>query len=311
MIVAGALALTSFLISASLVRKLFREGPITPVMANMQYHFALYLGQSRSSFNADIVTGARRAAAESNASISIHTLDTQGIELNMASYIGVDGIVVSPNLDDNVTRQKLEKLRELKTPLVLVNHNVPSELPWPFIGTNNFDFGKKAGSLIRPDADSARKLRIAVVYSEKSPALYAERELVEMGINSVLSSRLLSPILGEHTDLNPRDAEKIVYQLVRMEPLLTTIIFTDSNDTLAGTQALIDLNMVGRVQIIGFGSVPGIREYIKKGIISGSLAVNPELIGYQAVKSLVELRSTGYTSTSVDIGIDVITGTDK
>ena len=222
----------------------------------------------------------------------------------MASYLGVDGIIVCPNLDDSVMAEKLEKLRQDSIPTVLINHNIPADQPWPFIGTNNFDLGKKAGSLAMREQSGG--IHLAVVYSEKSPAIYAERELVEMGISGILGSRLVSPILGRKTDLNPRDAEKIVYQLVRSEPELTTILFTDSNETLAGTQALIDLNLVGRIQIIGFGDEIAIREYVERGIVVASLVVNPERIGFQAVKSLAELCASGYTSTSVDIGIDVI-----
>ena len=49
-----------------------------------------------------------------------------------------------------------------------------------------------------------------------------------------------------------------------------------------------------------------ILEYIRKGILAGSIAVNPERIGYEAIRSLTELRTTGYTSTSVDTGVEIV-----
>jgi hypothetical protein len=33
---------------------------------------------------------------------------------------------------------------------------------------------------------------------------------------------------------------------------------------------------------------------------------NPDRIGYEAVMSLAALRNTGYTSTSIDTGIEII-----
>ena len=37
-------------------------------------------------------------------------------------------------------------------------------------------------------------------------------------------------------------------------PDLSGVIFTDEHDTVAGCQALIDLNLVGRISIVGAGS---------------------------------------------------------
>ncbi len=303
--VTGALAAFSFFMSVYLVSGLLSK-PSQDVAAGRELrHFSMYLPQNRNYYFSDIMSGAMRAASESGAVISVHTLDSSGTALRMAAYSGLDGIVVCPDLDDTVVFDTLQFLTRKKLPLVLVNHNIPAEQPWPFVGTNNFDFGRKAAQLSL--ATKREDVNLAVVYSEKSPAIFAERELVEMGINSVLSARLSGPIQGYRTDMNPRDAEKIVYQIVRGRPGINTIVFTDLNDTLAGTQALIDLNQVGLVQVVGFGNDPALLDFIRKGIVAGSVVVNPSLMGYQAVKALSELVSSGYTSTSVDTGIDVIT----
>ena len=142
-------------------------------------------------------------------------------------------------------------------------------MPWPFIGVNNFEMGWRIGNIL---LDSSEKIGLAVVYSDKAPGIHAERELVEMGISVSLGERLSGPM-----------------------------------DTTAAAQTLVDLNLVGQIQIIGFGADPGVVENIRKGIISASVAINSERIGYEAVHSLASLRSTGYTSASIDIGIDIIT----
>lgn len=304
LIIAGILALVSFAMSAYLMSSLL-DTPQTDAQSERAiHHFSLYLPKNRNSYFQDIMEGARRAAREYGAGLSIHTLDSDGVALHMAAHSGADGIVVCPDIDDEIVFKKLIRLSEHAIPVVLVNHNIPADQPWAFVGTNNFDFGKKAGALLLREDLSA--INLAVVYSEKSPAIFAERELVEMGILSALGRTLSTPVLGQKTDMNPRDAEKIVYNIVRNRPEINTLVFTDLNDTLAGTQALIDLNQVGRIQIIGFGSDPAILDFIQKGIIQGTLVVNPYLMGMQAVKALVELQTSGYTSTTVDTGIDVI-----
>jgi ribose transport system substrate-binding protein len=234
----------------------------------------------------------------------------------MASYTGVDGVIVCPYLDDSLARRQLEKLGNYHIPVVLVNHNIPNDQPWPFIGTNNFDMGRRIGLIsmrLRPVSGNPEPLRLAVVYSDKAPGIYAERELVEMGMVAALGDTLGSSVMSFKTNLNPLDAEALLYRLFRDQPEeegpgINTIVFTDSSDTVAAAQTLVDMNLVGQVQVIGFGADPGVLENIRKGIVACSVVIDSERIGYEAVRSLTALRTTGYTSTTIDTGIEIITG---
>ncbi|GHV20379.1 hypothetical protein FACS189494_04030 [Spirochaetia bacterium] len=282
--------------------------------APLDYHFSLYLPDNRNAFFTQIIRGAERAAEEVHAAISIHSIDPAKNELEMAAYTGVDGVIVCPYLDDALARRQLDKIGARQIPVVIINHNVPNDQPWPFIGANNFDMGRRMGQETGRITSGA--IRLALVYSDKSPGIYGERELVEMGIANAIGYRLGAPIMEFRTNLNPLDAEALLYRLFRDNPAdastpassagINTIIFTDTNDTLAAAQTLIDMNLVGRVQVIGFGDDPGILENIKKGVIASTVVSNPDGIGYEAVRSLSALRETGYTSTSIDTGIGIM-----
>jgi ribose transport system substrate-binding protein len=306
--VTGMLALFSFGRSAMLVREMLARDPVEAAAQRVRYHFALYIPKDRSSLFSELVAGVREGAAAGDASVSVHEYDASERELSMARYTGAEGVIVCPDLDDRTTSVRLEELRKAEIPVVLVNHNIASDRPWPFVGTNNYDLGKKAGAQIAHGEGDVT--RLAVVYSEKSPAVFAERELFEMGISSSLGRSLSAPISVQRTDMNPRDAEKIVYQLLRETRTVNAIVFTSADDTLAGVQALIDLNLVGSVQVVGFGFDKTIRDYLQKGILAATLVTNPRATGRQAVASLVDLRSSGYTSNSVDTGIDVVVKAD-
>jgi len=306
----GLLAAAAFSLSLFQVRQLLIQGNADPAGAP-RYHFSLYLPENRDAFFSEVIRGAERAAAESAAVLSIHSIEPFRNELEMASYTGIDGVVVCPYLEDQEARRLLDRLTARRVPVVLINHNIPNEQPWPFIGTNNFDVGRKMGTIAgrsggeRPGTEP---VRLAVVYSEKSPGIYAERELVEMGISTALGDRLSAPILGLKTGQNPLGAEEMIFRLLRTNPRINTIIFTDANDTKAAAQVLIDMNLVGRVQLVGFGSDPLIQGFIRKGILAGSIRVDPDRIGYSAIRALVDLKTGGYTSTSVDTGVAILDG---
>lgn len=299
----GVASVVAFSVSLVLLRRMYVQasdlrGPPP------RYHFGLYLPGNRDAFFAEVVRGAERAASETGSVVSIHSIDPASFELAMASYAGLDGAVVCPYLEDGIARAHLSKLTAARIPVVLINHNVPNEQPWPFVGANSFDVGRRMGSAVR---DGNRDgIRLAVVYSEKAPGFLAERELVEMGITAALEGRTAGPIAGLRTGLNPMDAEELIYGLFRTASPINTLVFTDAIDTAAAAQALIDLNLVGRVRIVGFGSDNSIRDYIRKGIIAGSVVLDPDRIGYRAVKSLAELADSGYTSTVVDAGVGLV-----
>lgn len=311
----GILSLMAFFVSLSRSLKLSLLAP-EPGTA-LVYHFSLYIPDNRNSFFDGIIQGAAEAAEELNSAVSVHSIDPARNELEFAAFTGVDGVIVCPYLDDALARRQLEKLKANQMPAVLINHNLPSDQPWPFIGINNFDLGRRIG-LALPDAPE--KIHLAVVYSNKAPGIYTERELVEMGISASLGERLSGPIIRYRTNLNPLDAEALLIRIFRSadisigypdaadRPAINTIVFTDPEDTIAAAQTLVDMNLVGQIQIIGFGADPGVIETLRKGIVSASVVINPERIGYEALRSLAALRTIGYTSASIDTGIEIITG---
>ena len=319
----GLLSLTAFFVSLYRSLRLYISTP-EPGTA-LIYHFSLYIPDNRTSFFEGIIRGAEQAAAELDSAISVHSVEPEKNELKNAAFTGVDGVIVCPPyLDDALTRQYLEKLKAHQLPAVLINHNMPSDQPWPFIGINNFDMGRRIGLAL---LDSPEKIRLAVVYSDKAPGIYTERELVEMGISASLGESLSGPIMRFRTNINPLDAEALMARIFRGPgirignsnagssntpdgPAVNTIVFTDPEDTIAAAQTLVDMNLVGQIRIIGFGADPGVIESLRKGIISASVAINPERIGYEAVYSLASLRTTGYSSASIDTGIEIISGSE-
>ena len=314
----GLLSLLAF--SVSLYRSfrlyIFTSEPVTP----LEFHFSLYISDNRNSFFEGIIRGAEQAAAELNSAVSVHSIDPAKNKLAVAAFTGVDGIIVCPDLNDDLVRRQMEKLKDHQIPVVLINHNLPSDQPWPFIGINNFDLGRRIGLALQ---NSPEKIRLAVVYSDKAPGIYTERELVEMGIIASLEDQLSGPIISYRTNLNPLDAEALLARIFRSpllrfenpdradEPVINTIVFTDPEDTIAAAQTLVDMNLVGQLQIIGFGDDPRVIENLRKGIVSASVVISPEQMGYEAVYSLAGLRTTGYTSALIDTRIEIINGSEQ
>lgn len=274
--------------------------------ADRTYHVGLYLPDTPSQFFDLLVEGARDAADEHGVALRVHRMSEAASEMRVARYSGLDGAILYPVADQSQLRPRFNALHEAGIPLVLVEHGVPDDWPWPLVGTNNFDVGRRIGELLTAMDDEAP--RILLVYSDKSPGIASEQDLVELGIHSVASGDLETPIMREHTGRNPLDAEAMTYNVVRTRPQVNTIVFTDTADTLAAVQVIIDLNLVGSVRLIGFGMNATIQEYLDRGILAGTIVVNPRQIGFDSVRVLSGLIRDGLSPGYVDTGVELVRG---
>jgi len=270
------------------------------------WHYAFFLPESDSAFFTKIKEGALSAAETMDCSISFHDIDPQNLET--ASFLGVDGIGIYPYEKNEQIISNLLKIAEAGIPVIQIENEILRDESTFYIGTNNFESGKAIGKMAgKIDFET---LYLNLIYSDKNPGVYADRNLIEMGLLSALEGRDIV-LHTEKTSLNPLDAERLTYRLMRQGEPVDLIILTDPADTLVTVQAIIDMNKVGQLQVIGFGDDSRIMEYIDKKLVLGTIFRNPVRIGFNAVMTLNELNTMGYTSAYVDTGINVISGSDE
>ena len=274
----------------------------------MQYHYAFFLPAEDSSYFSRLKEGAIEAASTRDCAISFHSIDSDPLSFEMARYSGFNGFGLYLYEKDRSKLQYLSEIIEEGLPVVQIENEIILGTNSFFIGTNNFDVGKGIGQLAL-DAGLDR-INMVLVYSNKSPGVMSDRNLVEMGLKTVLGDKL-SVLSTEVTSLNPLDTGMLVYDLLKEEPTIDIIALTDSNDTLMTVQTIIDMNLVGKVHIIGFGEHETIKSYIDKGVLLGSIVRNPYRIGFAAVMALNELTTNGYTSAYADTGITILSGSSK
>lgn len=300
----GFLSLAALSISIYLMVHLDSLGKANQSSVPPRYIFAFYLPVNSSKYFLDIRKGAEQAAKEQHVVLTFHSVDPKDNEIQQAVFTDVQGYVFCPYNEDPILILQIERIQKKRQPFIIINHTIRTDKPIQFIGANNYDVGKKMAQIIKKIGLSVT--HIGIVYSQKNPGMFADRELIELGMKNELQESGQFYLERFETSLNPLDAEALIYRIIKQNPEINYVIFTDSNDTIAAAQALIDMNMVGRIQLIGFGNEQSIREYIRKGVISASVVINPEKIGYQAVKSLIELSQSGFTSAAVDTGVEIV-----
>ncbi|MBN2511136.1 MAG: substrate-binding domain-containing protein [Spirochaetales bacterium] len=268
------------------------------------FHYAFFMPSSDYSFFNSLKAGALDASDAMDCAVNFNSINEDMLSFEMASFSGIDGIAVFVYDNSPAVLSELEEISRLGIPIVQIENEAIIGSNAFFIGTNSFDSGKSIGRIALFAEKNA--VHIALIYSEKNPGLMSDANLVEIGLKTTMGDRLRELSTGR-TSLNPIDAERVVYDLLLRNPDTDIIVLSDMNDTLVAIQAIIDLNLVGQIQIIGFGEDETIREYIRKGVVLGSIVRNPYRIGYSAVMALKEISTIGYTSAYIDTGINILT----
>lgn len=274
--------------------------------AASEQHFAVYLPSFDTQFFRDLQRGALDAGSVVGAALSFHAIDREDSGFEYAAGSGFRGIAVYPYGNQTALDQGLARIAEAGIPLVFIENELGFAAPAFFIGTNGYDTGKALGRITQTIEEP--NLEVYLIYSQKNPGILSDANLVEMGFNEVVGGpeRGSGWFQTRQTGLNPLDAEKLSYEIVEESPQNSLIILTDQSDTLVAAQAIVDLNLVGHVRLIGFGDNEVIRDYIQKGILEGSVVRNPYRIGYAAVMALQEISLNGYTSSYVNTGVQVL-----
>ncbi len=271
---------------------------------SVQYAFSIYMPDKDYPYYNKIRQGVSDKARELDCAVTFHSLSEDSIELKAASLSGVDGAAYYPQGEQACILDQIESFLNSSLPLVLIEHLLPTDPALYLVGTNSYDVGRKIGELVSGCKHQSH--HIAFIYSEKNPGLMADRQALELGFRLALEGQEYS-VVSRETNSNPLDAESEVDELLRENPDINLIILTDSNDTMAALQVIIDRNLVGKVEIIGFGDDFTIQDYIKKGVLRGTVVPNSYQIGSRVVQTLYEVARTGSSSAIVDIEAGILT----
>ncbi|MBF4695063.1 sugar ABC transporter substrate-binding protein [Fusibacter ferrireducens] len=276
-------------------------------------HFATVLIGNETQFLEKIQKGIQNEADISHMDIEFFNVKTveEGTEtIKMLITAGVDGIITQ-GINEAAFMEALRTAKHASIPLVLVYSDEQTVERDLFIGINPFDMGIEAATLYQKSEPEIGK----VVFITQTPVGSSEdttSKLQMLGFMDVFENlHRLSQVIVKKSEPTLLSAEGIVAEIFLGESDIAGIVCTNEVDTVGVTQVVIDLNKVGRVNVIGTGLTPQIADYIDKGIIYGTLYRNPEKMGHMALRSLADILNQtfkkGEQADYIDLPIEVIT----
>lgn len=274
------------------------EGIILPNEQPL-YHFVMVCKNIKDPFWMSVKVGVEKAAKEFGVGVEfvgpdIENSDLQLKYLDIAIASRVDGIVTYCP-DQDKTKLLIDKAVQNGIPVVTIQTDCKKSLRSSFIGENTYNFCFGLGKML---VNATNGVSNAVVIINSTNNDITSQSLMKSGIKDAIEPYKRVNLSIAETNSDIAGSEENIRNIISKYKDIDSIICTNEHDTLLVAQMLVDLNKVGYT-VIGYGESQEILRYIEKDVIFGTVTSNPEKMGYDSIKSILELRKNGRTSAYV------------
>ena len=213
----------------------------------------------------------------------------------------VDAIVLAAS-DYTQLADAVDRTVEANIPVIIIDSDVQSDRTSCFIGTDNVDAGRKLGeTLVDKVGDNCK---IAVMGFIKGAATSDQRE---EGLMKVVAEHPGINVLSMMYCKSDEDIAKAqTMDIISINPDIDAIVCLNAYGTEGTALAIDELELSGKVKIIGFDSTPEEIRYLEKGVIQALVVQNPYSMGYLGVKHALDAIQGKTVPKSVDTGASVV-----
>lgn len=274
-----------------------------------EYHF-YFIGQNKvDPFWKSVIKGIEEDASERGVKVEFKAprftnMEEQLKYMDIAVLSNVDGIITHAFNNDRY-RAVIKQAEEKGIPVVVVENEINDVTFDSFVGASSEKIGEEAG-----------KLMIEAIEGTGNILVIDDEEYGDA--NTFNSAKVIGFIdkMKENDDMSIKEikfskfgilsAEEIVEKVIKKNPSINAIYTTNSVDTMGAAQAVINLNKVGKIKIIGYGDTEEIKRLIEQGVVFGTTIGNPELIGKKSLDTLLRIKRGISFRDFVDTGYRII-----
>jgi ribose transport system substrate-binding protein len=258
-----------------------------------------------------VKAGAERAGKQLGASI---LWDGPQKESDTAGQIGVvenainrkvDGIVLAP-LDKAALVGVIKKAKTAGIPLTIFDSaaDVTDDQYLSFVATDN----KKGGAIAaeRMGTLTGGKGKVALIPLMANSASTGDRE---SGFEEAIKAKFpgITLVRSNYGNSDRAQSLKVTEDVLTANPDIVAIFGSNESSTVGALQALRNRNLLGKVKLIGFDATNQLEDAVSKGEIDSLVLQNPEKMGYEAVRTILENKAGKKIEKRIDTGVGLMT----
>lgn len=216
---------------------------------------------------------------------------------------GIQGLILTPYNDDSI-REELNKLIRSGIPVITVNSDAENVRRLAYVGSDYYNSGEAAGSLMK--LVTSGPVKLGIINGDNNILCHTQRV---SGFVDKLSDdeRFQVVCQGESFD-DDKNAYELVSGMLKEHPELNAFYFTAAG-VYGGCRAIAELAPGRDIKVIAFDSVPSTVEMIRKNIITATICQEPYWQGSKSLDLMfsclsdkkAEIKDCYYAELSVKI----------
>ena len=231
---------------------------------------------------------------------------SQCIDLSIA--MKADGMIVYPDGSEDLAGA-IERAFGQGIPVVTILRDIPDSDRVSYVGVSNYQVGDLYGgqllSLLHNGSNEVCLLTDAGDSENETQLLYTQMvQAIKNGAPSGRTMELRTESVDSRTDF---DAEEVIRDVLLGKERPDILICLNSAQTECAIQALIDYNLVGEVQVIGYYVTDQILQALRQELIPVTMTIDTDALGEDSVQALNEYLELGRVSSYYNITLSGIT----
>ena len=251
--------------------------------------------------------GAEVAAKEFNVNVDFtspkdeNDIDGQITLVSAAIERKTDALILAPN-DYNGLVNVTEKASRKKMPVLIIDSKLNTNKISSYITTDNVKAGEMAGEKIVSLSGASSK--IAIINFVQGSSNNKERE---RGLLHIISKYpQIKVVYMDYVSPDSESAAVLTKKLVLGDDKIDTIIALNYVSSIGVAEAINEMGLEGKINVITFDNTPEEIEFLEKGVIQATVTESPFGLGYLAVKYAVLNLQGKEIPKYMDTGLVVI-----
>ena len=215
---------------------------------------------------------------------------------------GVQGIAIAPNAPD-AANPVIATATKKNIPVITFDADAPKSERIAYIGTDNFEAGKKAGEQMK--AQLGGKGNVLIVSGGIGAFNLNERI---RGFKDGIQGTGITVASTQYCDDDQAKAHRIIQDYLLAHPDTAGIFAAGLWAVLPAGQIVKQKNMAGRIKVVGFDTLPEELRLVKDGSVQALIGQRPREMGRRSIDVLYHLQMGHKPDQEIiDTGTDVVT----
>ncbi len=282
-------------------------------------YYVMITDDRKSYFWKSVYEGAKAALNENsyiemlgyNLSVEYSSIDLMKIAIDSK----VDGIILEADESAEMTAL-INEANDAGIPVVTALSDNSNSTRKSFVGVNSYNLGLAYGEQVyeieKIPMSTDDSIETTILVLMNTNADNTSQNIIFSGIqDAIKNSTNQRKFKVETVSISNNGAfaveESIRDIFINWKSIPNIIICTNDLNTTCVYQEVVDLNKVGKINIIGYDDSDTILKAIERNVIYSTISVDTEQMGMYCVRALEEYKKTGHVSAYFSVNISSIT----